>query len=45
MSTAVTSNAYGVLATNTQNPLTVGDEVMIELRSVHKWYGQFHVLT
>ncbi len=29
---------------NTQNPLTVGDEVMIELRSVHKWYGQFHVL-
>jgi general L-amino acid transport system ATP-binding protein len=27
------------------NPgLTVSDELMIELRHVHKWYGQFHVL-
>lgn len=27
------------------NPnLTVSDESMIELRHVHKWYGQFHVL-
>jgi general L-amino acid transport system ATP-binding protein len=27
------------------NPnLSVSDELMIELRHVHKWYGQFHVL-
>jgi general L-amino acid transport system ATP-binding protein len=24
--------------------LSVSDELMIELKSVHKWYGQFHVL-
>ena len=27
------------------NPdLAVSDKLMIELRQVHKWYGQFHVL-
>ncbi|MDJ0950122.1 MAG: amino acid ABC transporter ATP-binding protein [Alphaproteobacteria bacterium] len=24
--------------------MTVGEEVMIEMRDVHKWYGEFHVL-
>jgi len=24
--------------------MTISDEVMIEMRQVHKWYGQFHVL-
>jgi general L-amino acid transport system ATP-binding protein len=24
--------------------MTISDEVMIELKEVHKWYGQFHVL-
>ena len=29
---------------DTQTDLTVSDELMIEMRDVHKWYGQFHVL-
>ena len=29
---------------DTQTNLTVSDEQMIEMRDVHKWYGQFHVL-
>jgi general L-amino acid transport system ATP-binding protein len=28
----------------TVNPMTISDKVMIEMISVHKWYGQFHVL-
>ncbi len=24
--------------------LTVGEEIMIQMIDVHKWYGQFHVL-
>ena len=29
---------------DTKPNLSVSDELMIELRHVHKWYGQFHVL-
>jgi len=28
----------------TQSKMTIGEEVMIEMRDVHKWYGEFHVL-
>ncbi len=31
-------------ADNTQSKLTVSDDVTIEMKGVHKWYGQFHVL-
>ena len=29
---------------DTHTNLTVSDELTIEMRGVHKWYGQFHVL-
>ncbi len=29
---------------DTQSNLTVSNELTIEMRDVHKWYGQFHVL-
>jgi len=31
-------------ADSTQSKLTVSDDVTIEMKGVHKWYGQFHVL-
>jgi general L-amino acid transport system ATP-binding protein len=31
-------------AESTDSKMTVSDHVMIEMKGVHKWYGQFHVL-
>jgi general L-amino acid transport system ATP-binding protein len=30
--------------TDAESKLVVSDQLMIEMRQVHKWYGQFHVL-
>jgi general L-amino acid transport system ATP-binding protein len=32
------------MMTDAESKLVVSDQLMIEMRQVHKWYGQFHVL-
>jgi general L-amino acid transport system ATP-binding protein len=32
------------MMTDAESKLVVSDQLMIEMRKVHKWYGQFHVL-
>jgi len=44
MASDTTASDTTAMAGDAQSEMTVSSEVMIEMRNVHKWYGEFHVL-
>ena len=44
MASDTTAGDTTATAEGAQSEMTVSSEVMIEMRNVHKWYGEFHVL-